>query len=695
MPPQQQTSLLDALSARSAYDSGTLTLDAQPANSSNLKRLKRKIAYIKQSDIFFDHLTVRDQLTYTALLRLPSRGRRNNPSDGQASTTAGMTKDEKIAEVNRILKTLRLTKCADTPIRLVSGGERKRVNIGTELLTDPSVIMLDEPTSGLDSTSAVALLSMLQELARTQRKTIITSIHQPSSSVFQRFDMLLLLADGCVVYFGSPVDSLAYLTDRGYACPPGYNAADHWMDLLVVDSALEGGTAISTSVTDTSTDVLVGPNGTTLCQDSTSSLEEFTENEAEKGHAGRRDASSDIDKTAAVGAIFKKSDVAIPDGAADEDDDAVSSKMTDVFNRKKATMRRRSSAIRLGRRQRVAAIAGSTPRARLIAAWNNDEFSDELDIAVEEEEAKMKEQGGIHQQDAATGAEAERKFNTSWFTQFSVLTHRCMKNSRSAIFTPLNIVKSVCLGVIVGLLWFQMPYTERTVVDRSSYFFFTMTYWVFESMFAALFSFPNERRVIFKERASGSYHLSAYFFAKTVSEAPTRLSLPALYMVISYWMAGANPRFDIFLASTLCCLLSVMAGESIGLLIGAVVMDFEKAMVIMVVFSLTLMVAGGYYVSNIPSFLTWIKYLSPFNYAYNASSQLVFDRPVPCDGSGVLAVYCGEDDSNGYVSPDQVLSFLGITGTVAFNAGCLIVIFILPRYVAFLALKRKKGAERS
>jgi len=512
-----KTSLLDALSGRSAYDSGTLTIDAQPANSSNLKRLKRKIAYIKQSDVFFDHLTVRDQLTYTALLRLPSRGRRmNNPSDGQASNTvhAGLTRDEKNAEVNRILTMLRLTKCADTPIRLVSGGERKRVNIGTELLTDPGVIMLDEPTSGLDSTSAVALLSMLQELARTQHKTIITSIHQPSSSVFQRFDMVLLLADGCVVFFGSPVDSLSYLSDRGYACPPGYNAADHWMDLLVVDSALEGGTAISTSVTDTTCSAPVGPNGTTLCEDSTSSLEEFIENEAGKGHAGNSGAGSDVDKPAVVGAtVFKNSDVAIPAGAADEDEDAVSSKMTDVFNRKKATMRRRSSAIRLGRRQRIAAIAGSTPKARLIAAWNNDEFSDELDIAVEEEEAIMKEQGGVHQQDAATDADAERKFNTSWFTQFCVLTHRCMKNSRSAIFTPLNIVKSVCLGVMVGLLWFQMPYTERTVVDRSSYFFFTMTYWVFESMFAALFSFPNERQVIFKERASGSYHLSAYFFA--------------------------------------------------------------------------------------------------------------------------------------------------------------------------------------
>ena len=84
------------------------------------------------------------------------------------------------------------------------------MNIATELLTDPEVLLLDEPTSGLDSTSAVALIKLLQKLCRSEKKTVITSIHQPSSAVFRSFDKLLMLAEGNVVFFGTPVSSLSY-----------------------------------------------------------------------------------------------------------------------------------------------------------------------------------------------------------------------------------------------------------------------------------------------------------------------------------------------------------------------------------------------------------------------------------------------------------------------------------------------------
>lgn len=84
--------------------------------------------------------------------------------------------------------------------KYISSGERKRVSIGVELVANPSIIVLDEPTSGLDSFTALSLISMLHQLAHQKGKTIISTIHQPSSSAFRYMDQLLLMSEGTIVY---------------------------------------------------------------------------------------------------------------------------------------------------------------------------------------------------------------------------------------------------------------------------------------------------------------------------------------------------------------------------------------------------------------------------------------------------------------------------------------------------------------
>lgn len=238
-----------------------------------------------------------------------------------------------------------------------------------------------------------------------------------------------------------------------------------------------------------------------------------------------------------------------------------------------------------------------------------------------------------------------------------------------------------------------MDYTESRIFDRSSYFFFTMTFWVFDAMFQSFMTFPTERAVILKERASGSYRLSAYFMGKTTSEMPARLVLPLIYMIISFWMASISTQFSMFVATTFISLLSVMAGEAIGLLVGATIYDMEKGMTFMTVISLFLALVGGFFVENVPSFLVWCKYLSPFKYSFDASLQLVFDEPVPCDGSGALETLCGGSD-DGYAQPQDVIAFLGVQGSVGFNVGILIAIGLVPRYFAYLSLRSKKEGDR-
>jgi ABC-type multidrug transport system ATPase subunit len=703
-----KTSLLDVLAGRSVYQEGQIFLNhAVITNApSKVKALKRKIAYIKQQDIFFDHLTVKDQLTYTAFLRLGD----------------DFTKEEKQQEVNKVIQLLRLKKCQDTPIRLVSGGERKRVNIGTELLTNPSIIMLDEPTSGLDSTSAVALIELLVSLAHDHGKTVVTSIHQPSSAVFHKFDRVLFLADGCVVYYGTPSDSLVYCDRLALKCPEGYNAADHWMDLLVEDSAIDPGEchAVDGKGVGNHDDDDEEENRGLVDHAFPISLDREDKG-GKEGVIGEQEGTMTHPTTATTTTTtvtFAK------DATTVDQKDRVSNTSSKVQEKNGKNpllgktvlqkMLRKMSTLTVNKpthlldetkRKREEYRFKTTSKAKLINHWDVDAFAQQMEDAhgYGDDELSLSSHSHADKSKITTAADgdnlllekSEKKFNTSWMTQFHVLLHRSLKNSRSAILTSINITKSVALGTLTGLLWFQMPYTEETVPDRGSFLFFAITYWIFDGIFTAIFTFPMERAIIFKERASGSYHLSAYFLSKTLSEMPTRLILPSMFWTIAYWMADINPRFEIFLATLGCALLAVLAGESYGLLCGALVMDFEKAMTVMVVISLTTMAAGGFYVKNIPNFLVWIKYISPFKPGYEAAQILVFDRSVPCDGSGILAEYCNDGESVGSASVSQVLKFLGSDGTVGLNVGLLVVLVVVPRYLAFLALKGKRGAERS
>lgn len=231
--------------------------------------------------------------------------------------------------------------------------------------------------------------------------------------------------------------------------------------------------------------------------------------------------------------------------------------------------------------------------------------------------------------------------------------------------------------------------------DIRSYYFFTMTFWVFDSMFNALTAFPDERTVILKERASGSYHLSAYFLAKTTSDAPVRLLLPFIYMTVSFWMIGVDNRFSTFVGTVGCTLLSVLSGEAIGLLVGASIYDLQRAITTMTIGTLALMLLGGFFIENIPDFAEPFKFLSPFKYSFDASLQLIFSRDIPCDGSGDLQQLCDNGSTTGVATSKQVRDFIGIQGSMGFNVGFLLILCFVPRYFAYLALRSKKSNDRS
>jgi ABC-type multidrug transport system ATPase subunit len=156
-----------------------------------------------------------------------------------------MPKQEKQEIVNTVIDVLGLhdirhSIIGDATKRGISGGQRKRVNIGMELVSMPTVLFLDEPTSGLDSSSSQEVCDALRTVARLGL-TVVTVIHQPRYEIFTQFDDVLLLGKGGrTVYLGPTNCALGYFEDLGFECPEHANPADFFLDVISGSVPLRG-----------------------------------------------------------------------------------------------------------------------------------------------------------------------------------------------------------------------------------------------------------------------------------------------------------------------------------------------------------------------------------------------------------------------------------------------------------------------
>lgn len=218
-----KTSLLNILSGR-ARTGGKITIEADvrldnfSVDPTNIE-VRKQIAFVAQDDSLLATSTPREAIRFSAKLRLP-----------RSTTDAEL---DQLTET--MLGALGLKHCADTLVggpllKGISGGERKRTSIGVELVTKPSLVFLDEPTSGLDSYSAEQVVELLHKVAKAGSSVLFT-IHQPASEIFNNFDQVILMNHGRVMYQGSVKTAPTYFETCGHAIPPNYNPADWIMSV--------------------------------------------------------------------------------------------------------------------------------------------------------------------------------------------------------------------------------------------------------------------------------------------------------------------------------------------------------------------------------------------------------------------------------------------------------------------------------
>ncbi|XP_004497331.1 ABC transporter G family member 1-like [Cicer arietinum] len=224
-----KSTLIDALANRIAKGKlkGKVTLNGESVESRLMKVIS---AYVMQDDLLFPMLTVEETLTFAAEFRLPR----------------SLSKSKKKARVQALIDQLGLRNAAKTVIgdeghRGVSGGERRRVSIGIDIIHDPIVLFLDEPTSGLDSTSAFLVVKVLQRVAQSG-SIVIMSIHQPSYRILGLLDRMIFLSRGQTVYSGSPSQLPLYFAEFGHSIPEGDNRTEFALDVIRELEGSPGGT---------------------------------------------------------------------------------------------------------------------------------------------------------------------------------------------------------------------------------------------------------------------------------------------------------------------------------------------------------------------------------------------------------------------------------------------------------------------
>lgn len=553
------------LPSKTNKTSGSVLVNGEKRNFDRFRRLS---AYVLQEDMFFPELTVRETVNLSALLRLPR----------------DMPEEQKRNRVEEVLQELGLVKCADTKvgnelIRGISGGERKRLNVATELVTDPSLIFLDEPTTGLDSFAAQSTMQMLIKLAKNSR-TVIATIHQPRSSIYTMFDMLLLISEGRTMYFGRANEAVPYFGTLGYKCPATFNPADYFIDFLSVDQRSKN---------------------------------------LEKQSRGR---------IATVGNAYQAS-ADIP-------------------------------ALR-------AAIQNETN--------NNNNNTAALAKEACPEDNKACILGKAH---------STPKYANSWFTQFRLLIQRSGRSLvRERASNIAMISQSIFFSILLGLIWLKVGnlYSSADVQAIAGVIFFLLVNQAFSCTFGIIFLFPAERAVVLKERESRLYHVSTYFWSKSVSELPRTLCLSLMFSIVTFFMISLRSGASHFFAYYAAVFLTTMASEGLSYCVSAFANDPQQAGALAPVFIVTSMLFSGFLVeiSSIPVWLRWLNYISFLKYGYAAAMQNEFEdrelHVVSCTNS-----FC---PTNG----NEVLDFYGLTEFSFWENYIILLALVLGfRIFAYLVL---------
>jgi len=311
------------------------------------------------------------------------------------------------------------------------------------------------------------------------------------------------------------------------------------------------------------------------------------------------------------------------------------------------------------------------------------------------------------------------RWAVSWCAQTRALLRRSLAARRGAFFDALKIAQVVVVALLVGVLWFQRG--ERVGVaavgDVAGALFFELLFLSFLTLFGSLFTFPDERAVICKERQSGAVRVSAYFVARALADVPLDLSPPTLFVAVAYGLVGLRPSAGAFFAHLFLTYLAVLVASSLGLFIGATFPATKRAQTVASVVMLSVMLTGGFYFDETPAWLDWTKRTSFVNHAYAALLKTQFPNggAFKCHEHELEALKTNEATEDAFEATEDAsfessrqvrdkfedkrvvatcrvedtgqLEFVDLRESMWVNVGALLCVFLALRLATYLALR--------
>uniref|UniRef100_A0A8R1DKN3 ABC transporter domain-containing protein n=2 Tax=Caenorhabditis japonica TaxID=281687 RepID=A0A8R1DKN3_CAEJA len=471
-----KTTLLNMLLSRNLK--GLETNGSVKVNGHELGRGITAISgYAQQDELFVGTLTVKEYLNVQAKLRV----------NGDA--------EKRRRRVANVMAQLGLYKCQNTRIgsiggqKGISGGEMRRLTFACELLSNPSVLFCDEPTTGLDSFMAESVVQVLSNLAKSGR-TVICTIHQPSSQLYLMFDRVMFMAGGKTAFLGAPREAIQFFEDAGFACPRNFNPAD-----LIIHT------------------LAVMPNEEEKCQ------------------------------------------------------------------------------------QRIEVIC---------AKFDNSSYGRTLQFALEKTEEGRKP--------------SERK-KTGVLTQISALLERAMIDTwRNPSLTRAKIIQKTIMGVFIGLLYLQSPLTSIGISNLNGALFYLVCELTYSTIFGILNFLPTDFPLVSREYHDGLYSVFSYYVARCLSYLPLFTADGLVMLLVSYWLVGFSNSLTQVLFACLIAFLIEQSSSACGIMLSCVAPSLPIAMSTAGPMLTLLSLTGGLYanVGALPTYISWIQYLSWFRYGFEA-----------------------------------------------------------------------------